>query len=100
MSRSPPGDYLSKLRYINHVLEILGESPAVKKSASGILKQTGYAAGGAAIGGIFGGPAGALMGTVIGGILGYSAVDPYDVRRIVIQPFVHSFVYLSTRLFV
>ncbi|VDK49507.1 unnamed protein product [Anisakis simplex] len=71
-------DEMASLIYMKQVLDILDESPDLKKSWWGVAKQTGYAASGAAIGGIVGGPAGALVGTLIGGVVGYSRADPYD----------------------
>ncbi|KHN72022.1 General transcription factor IIE subunit 1 [Toxocara canis] len=66
------------LVYMNHVLDILSDSRDLRRTALGIARQTGYAAGGAAVGGVVGGPAGALVGTVVGAVVGYIRADPYD----------------------
>jgi len=65
------------LVYVNQVLDILSDSRDLRRTFVGIVKQTGCAAGGAAIGGALAGPAGAFVGTVMGGLYGYMQADDY-----------------------
>lgn len=67
------------LVYLHHVLDVMSGSSDLRDITIGIARQTGYAAGGAALGGMMAGPSGALLGTIIGGVVGYIRADPYCV---------------------
>uniref|UniRef100_A0A914VLU0 Uncharacterized protein n=1 Tax=Plectus sambesii TaxID=2011161 RepID=A0A914VLU0_9BILA len=66
------------LVYLNQVLEILDQSSEVRNTVTGIVQQTGFAAGGVAIGGLIGGRSGALFGALLGALVGYARADDYQ----------------------
>ncbi len=76
------------LVYINQVLDIVSESRDLRSSFLGIAKQTGYAAGGAAIGGVCAGPPGAFVGGVVGAAYGYMYADDYKVPSLPMIPYI------------
>ncbi|XP_077992117.1 uncharacterized protein LOC144446240 [Glandiceps talaboti] len=73
------------IRYYDHLMDLMSTNAELKKSATGIMKQTLWSAGGTIAGGAVGGPAGALAGGLLGAAFGYLTSDDYQAMLTVLQ---------------
>ncbi|XP_006813155.1 uncharacterized protein LOC102803710 [Saccoglossus kowalevskii] len=76
---------LTMYAYYDHIMFVMATNDQLKKSATGVAKQTAWTASGSVVGGVVGGPAGALVGAVLGAAIGYWSAEDYEATITVLK---------------